>query len=155
MNYLAKCHRCAFALLFSHLTHEYAPRSVNESFCCWTSAPYLDIIALIRRYQSQETDVDSLEDTTSVSLMTYLLCRHLSNDLPLDLTRCAISSALAPLSTYVWDLRWGTGGWRFLSLWKGASWLWVIQKRKESIDQRWPPAEVTVRPSWPGLFRPV
>lgn len=62
MNYSAECHRSAFDLLFSHLPHEYAPRSANESFCCWSGTPYLDIIALIRLYQSQETDVEGLEN---------------------------------------------------------------------------------------------
>lgn len=92
MNYSAERYRGASDLLFSHLTHESAPRSVNESFCCWSTTPYLDIRALIRQYQSQETDVKGLEEATSVSLMTYLLHRHLSGDLPLDLTRRVISS---------------------------------------------------------------
>lgn len=61
MNYLPERHRSAFDLLFSRLPHEYAPRSANENFCCWSTTPYLDIIALIRRYQSQETDMDDLE----------------------------------------------------------------------------------------------
>lgn len=72
MNYSAERHRSAFDLLFSRLPHEYAPRSANESFCCWSGTPYLDIIALIRRYQSQETDVEGLENATTVSLMTCL-----------------------------------------------------------------------------------
>lgn len=72
MNYWAERYRSAFDLLFSRLPHEYAPRSADESFCCWSSTPYLDIIALIRRYQSQETDVDGLENAATISLMTCL-----------------------------------------------------------------------------------
>lgn len=47
-NCLPEPHRHGFDLLFSHLRCEYALQSVNESLCCSTSVPYLDIIALIR-----------------------------------------------------------------------------------------------------------
>lgn len=47
-NYLTEPHSRGFDLLFSHLKCEYTLWSVNESLCCSTSIPYLDITALIR-----------------------------------------------------------------------------------------------------------
>lgn len=47
-NYSTEPHNCAFDLLFIHLKCEYTLWSVNESLCCSTGVPYLDITVLIR-----------------------------------------------------------------------------------------------------------
>lgn len=47
-NYLTEPHNRSFDLLFNHFRCEYTLWSVNESLCCSTSVPYLDITVLIR-----------------------------------------------------------------------------------------------------------
>lgn len=98
-NYSTEPHNRGFDLLFNHLKCEYTLWSVNESLCCSTSVPYLDITVLIRwiklisKSEHRRQCFGECWDGHSVSLMICL------PSIQLDCYFTVISPALCLLTS--------------------------------------------------------